>query len=466
MHHRKIRQAAFQTLLAGLLTATSLEVCLGQSASKEAPPRKVARLLWQDNETQSMRWADLERTDSNWSLKPQGIANAPTLDPEHQQFSQMQRLGQSLIVGVRDDEDGTLGSGWIAVDSGVSLEEHGDHFHAHYGAAPSITGLQLDADQGNPAHVYRIGNQVFLANDAKQGFTILGACSADTPKTNPPSAYTAKFHPGGGSHITLAAFEDRYCFATWPDREGENAGRVDIVSIAAKNAESLASFKVKSGGLHGATTNAKRIFFAPSDGVDWVDAGNWKPGNEPTVEHIDLGKDPESGKPYRTGAFENHLHYVLFAYGTGANSKIGMLDARSKDMKLASLALDATEGLALSTPVAFLAANDKHYAWVVHHRRGSNNEEKLTSIELDPNGDGRFDDARIHKQLAIGASKISNHSGMHGIALLADRRTACISMPGDSEIWIVSIYGMEILAKLKVGGTPTKLEAFGARADR
>ena len=151
MNHRKIRQAAFQTLLAGLLTANSLDDRLGQSASKEAPPRKVARLLWQDNETQSMRWADLERTDSNWALKPQGIANAPALDPEHQQFSQMQRLGQSLIVGVRDDEEGTLGSGWIAVDSGVSLEEHGDHFHAHYGAAPSTTGLQPHAEQGNPA---------------------------------------------------------------------------------------------------------------------------------------------------------------------------------------------------------------------------------------------------------------------------------------------------------------------------
>jgi hypothetical protein len=39
-------------------------------------------------------------------------------------------------------------------------------------------------------------------------------------------------------------------------------------------------------------------------------------------------------------------------------------------------------------------------------------------------------------------------------------------MPGDSEIWVVSIYGMEILAKLNVGGTPTKIEAFGARPDR
>lgn len=39
----------------------------------------------------------------------------------------MQRLGRSLIVGVRDDDHGAFSSGWIAVDSGVTLEEHGDH---------------------------------------------------------------------------------------------------------------------------------------------------------------------------------------------------------------------------------------------------------------------------------------------------------------------------------------------------
>jgi hypothetical protein len=38
-------------------------------------------------------------------------------------------------------------------------------------------------------------------------------------------------------------------------------------------------------------------------------------------------------------------------------------------------------------------------------------------------------------------------------------------MPGDGTLWIVSIYGMEVLAKLHVGGTPTKLETFGEAAD-
>ena len=51
MNLKKIRQAAFRSLLAGILSANSLEICLGQSASKETPPRKIARVLWQDNET-------------------------------------------------------------------------------------------------------------------------------------------------------------------------------------------------------------------------------------------------------------------------------------------------------------------------------------------------------------------------------------------------------------------------------
>lgn len=445
---------------ATLVAFTQLQNGFGQSVVKEAPPRKIARLVWQDNQTQSLRWADLERSNTDWSAKPQAIANAPWLDPEHQQFSQMQRLGRSLIVGVRDDDHGAFSSGWIAVDSGVTLEEHGDHYHAHYNNPPTIAASQLDTQQGNPAHVYRIGKRIFLANDSKQGFTILAASSSDAS-----SPFVSKFYTGGGSHITLASVDDRYCFATWPDREGDDAGRIDVVSISEESSGNIQSFKTQSGGLHGATSIANRVFFAPSDGIDWLDLGKWKPGQVPAVEHIDLGKDPESGKSYRTGAFETHSNYVLFTYGTGSNSKLGMIDSRNPSLKLDSLVIDATEGLALATPVAFRAGNDKHYAWIVHHRRGSENQEKLSSVELDPNGDGRFDDAKLHKQLAIGASKIANHSGMHDIALLPDRRTACISMPGEGAIWIVSIYSMEVLAKLDVGGNPTKLEAFGASAD-
>jgi hypothetical protein len=451
-------------LIAGLGLWTCLPSSFAQTNDKEATPRKIARLVWQDDATLTLRWADLERSLSDWSLKAHGIPNAPSLDIDRQKFSQMQRLGNSLIVGVRDDDEGQFSSGWIAVDSGVTLEEHGDHHHAHYNQAPSIAASRLDTQQGNPAHVYRIGKRVFIANDSKQGFTIL---AASPPDANSP--LVTKFYPAGGSHITLAAVADRYCFATWPDREGENAGRIDMVSILPDPTSSalpnqLASFKAHSGGLHGATSNSNRVFFAPSDGIDWVDAGRLNASLPPKVEHIDLGKDPGSGKPFRTGAFENLSNYVLFTYGTGVNSKLGLIDASSKDLCLDSLSIDPTEGLALATPVAFRAGNDKVYAWIVHHRRGSENQEVLTSVELDPNADGRFDDARIHKQLNIGASKIANHSGMHDIALLPDRRTACISMPGDGSIWIISIYSMEVLAKLNVGGTPTKLESFGGVA--
>jgi len=53
---------------------------------------------------------------------------------------------------------------------------------------------------------------------------------------------------------------------------------------------------------------------------------------------------------------------------------------------------------------------------------------------------------------------------MHGMTLLPDRRAACLTMPGSGSIWVVSIYGMEVLAKLPVSGSPSKIEAFGAVA--
>lgn len=459
MNTNHLKTIGLRSLLSGLGFLTPVHVGFAQSATKEPPPRKIARLVWQDDASQSLRWADLERSASEWSLKPQSIPNAPSLSQERHKLSQMQPLGQSLIVGVRDDDHGQFESGWFAVDSGITLEEHGDHHHAHFGRLPSVTAKQLDNQQGNPAHVYRIGNRIFLANDSKQGFTILAQASQDANKP-----FSTKFYSGGGSHITLAAVRDQYCFATWPDRDGEDAGRIDVVSISADSPGLIQSFRAHSGGLHGATSNSDRVFFAPSDGIDWIDTQQWKPDEVPKVEHIDLGKDPESGKPYRTGAFENHGSYVLFVYGSGSNSKLGMIDTRHKNLKLETLAIDSGQGLALGTPVAFRAGNDKDYAWIVHHRRGSENEENLTSIELDPNGDGSFSDARVHKQIPIGPSKIANHSGMHGMTLLPDRRAACLTMPGSGSIWVISIYGMEVLAKLPVSGSPSKIEAFGAVA--
>jgi hypothetical protein len=95
-----------------------------------------------------------------------------------------------------------------------------------------------------------------------------------------------------------------------------------------------------------------------------------------------------------------------------------LIDASKPKVQLIEMPLPAGEGLSLTTPKCFSAANGKDYAWVIHHQRNSEQVEKLTAIDLDPNGDKDFSDAAIVKTLELGPSKIEGHSGYHEVAVL------------------------------------------------
>src|SRR6056297_357196 len=137
-----------------------------------AQGRTVARLFWQDDADQTLRYGDLKKADSQWSLDPQTIAGFPSLDAAEQTLVQMQMDAGLILLGVHDRDDGTFGSGWVAIDSGAVEESHGDHSHWRFKQSPSVLQTLLDTDQGNPAHVYRYGKSFILANDKKNGFTV------------------------------------------------------------------------------------------------------------------------------------------------------------------------------------------------------------------------------------------------------------------------------------------------------
>ncbi len=124
----------------------------------------------------------------------------------------------------------------------------------------------------------------------------------------------AAFHAGGGGHITLAAHQGKLGFATWIDRDGDHKGQVDITALHPSGAKSVrGSFFLPSGGIHGAAECSGKVFFAPSDGLCWIDVPkgtSWKPADI-AVQHVSLGKKGE--QPVRTGAFtrmENHLGFT------------------------------------------------------------------------------------------------------------------------------------------------------------
>ncbi len=427
--------------------------------TKAVAPKRVARVFWQDRDTDSLKWGEVY-SGSQWSLKPAPVNGFPKLDVEQQDLVQMEQAAGILLVGVRDNDGGKFQSGWIAVDTGVREEEHGNHSHWKYAAVPSVKMRQLDANQGNPAHLYLYQGAFFMANDLRNGFTYLLPRDLAAAKPN-----AGRFYPGGGNHITMAAVDNAVCYSTWIDGGGPNAGRVDLVNLRKVGGESLAySFSLPSGVIHGATTNSGRVFFAPADGICWIDADPTlkQTASSVKVNHLSLGTDDETEKPLRTGAFENHRNWVLFTTGSGDSAALCLVDAKAQQPTVTKLKIPVEDGLSLVTPQAVLAAGGKRYAFIFQDRKDGEGTEYLTIVSLDPNGDRDLSDASILKTIPVGASKVDGHHGHHAVSFDSDGRLACFTNPGDGSIWVLSLLDLEIKAKLQVGGTPSAIAAIGA----
>lgn len=435
--------------LVALLNAACSASLLAQS------PRTLSRIVWQDAAEQKLKWGDIKK-GKDWSLIPEDIMGQPKLDPEKQKFVQMQSVDQLALAGIRDNEDGAFQSGWLAFRSGVTQQAHGDHFHWHYGAAPQTITKILDEHQGNPAHVYLYDNQFYIANDKKNGFTLVTPAMVGKPNSQPD-----RFYEAGGGHITMAAIQGKVAYSTWIDREGENKGRVDVVGLGSNSSRGY-HFHLPSGGIHGAITSSGKVFFAPSDGICWVaaDMGVSSSAEEVTVHHLSLGEN-EDGTPLRTGAFHNFGKLVLFTVRS-ASPELCMVDASSPKPTIARIVIPVASGNSLTTPKTIRSWTGERYAILFEESREGDKDERLHVVALDPNRDGKLSDAKLHKSIPVGKSLIEGHSGHHECVALSNRLVA-VSNPGDGTITIFSTSNWENQATLKVGGIPTRMITFGGK---
>lgn len=449
---------AIGAITAALLCAAAL------ADDKAKPPEPITRLFVQDMKTCSLKWADVTvGADKKPALGP--LAEVPgfnKLDPARQKLVQMRESGSLVCVGVRDDADGAFESGWVLIQSGVGYQDHGDHGHWTYKKAPAVIDSRLDSKQGNPAHLYKYDGWFYLANDKLNGYTRIDPGQYATDEARSLGKGKPLFVTGGGGHITLATVDNKVGYACWIDGGGPNKGRVDVtpVGIGAKP-EPAYSFALPSGGIHGATACAGKVFFAPSDGIDWVDADPSLKlkGEQVKVRHIDLGK--EGDKPRRTGAFATHGNFVLFVTGKEA-PHLAVVNAKATDPKPVLLPLAAKKGTHPVTPEVVTAADGKVYALVFHDRaKDSDADDALEVIALDPNGAGDFSDMKSVKALKVGKSAVEGHFGHHDLAFDADRRYGFFTNPGAGTLSVLSLKTLDVVATFAVGGTPAAIVARG-----
>ncbi len=435
----------------------SLSLALGGFALTHAQnnERTVARLFWQDASDQSLKTADLKRGQA-WSLQAAEVPGFPKLDADKQMHVLMQQAEGILLTGVHDVENGNFQSGWVAIDAGVIQEAHGDHFHWLYDAQPKLLTTRLDDQQGNPAHVYLHDGAFYLANDKKNGFTVVVPSQLRINQ----GANADRFVSAGGGHITLAVAKGQVAYSTWIDRDGDNVGRVDVVGLGSQSGRSY-HFHLPSGGIHGATTCSGKVFFAPSDGICWVEA-DLSLSKQPAsvvVNHVSLGEDA-GGNPRRTGAFETSGNYVLFNTGRGATTELCLLDAASPKPALMRVALSVAEGNSATTPTVVQSRTGESFALLFEESLSRELPEKLHVIALDPNRDGNYSDAKHRSSITVGHSLIEGHSGHHEATAIG-RAFVAFSNPGDGTITIVSTSDWAPQATLQVGGTPTRIIAVG-----
>ncbi len=159
---------------------------------------------------------------------------------------------------MRDDDDGAFESGWVLVKSGVICNDHGDHCHWTFKKQPTVIDSRLDKNQGNPWHLYLYDGRFFLATDKLNGYTRIDPAKYEEGKDKP------RFLRGGGNHITLAVVDDKVGYSTWIEGGGPNQGRIDVTPLTDRQkGEPKYSFKLPSGGIHGAIANSGKVFFAP-----------------------------------------------------------------------------------------------------------------------------------------------------------------------------------------------------------
>ena len=450
--------SAFAIGVTALLTQPAAHAQYGGS-------EQLIRVTWQDASDRSLHWGEFVQVGPSIVFQNQGkIAGFPALG-DSQSLGIMKRIDNMLVLGVRGGPAGQPQGGWLAVDLQVTEQPHGDHSDYTYGDAPRVTLTVLSDSKKCPIHLYAYNKEFYMANDPLNGFTRISPSKLMTGGDDALGV----FYRGGGGHITLAAVGKKVGYSTWMGKTESGKGKIDVVDLSKPGEESIAySFESPTPGLHGAITNSGRVFMAPADGIVWVDADlELKQSAESVkVNHLPLGKNSEDETPYRTGAFTDHKDWVMFLSGKDADAGLYMVQASAATPSVSKLLIETKPGLRLGMPECVTALSGKNYAMAFQSKRAGDATEQLTIIDLDPNQDKNFSDAKVEKSLDVGNGLVPGLRSYHAISFDDDERFAVFTNPADGEICLLSLDSLKIVSRQKVGGVPTGIVAVGGEASK
>ena len=428
-------------------------------------PEQLVRVTWQDAKDKSLHWGEFVQVGPSIVFQNQGkVLGFPALG-NGQALGTMERIDNMLVVGVRGGPPGQPQGGWLAVDLQVTEQPHGDHSDYTYGDAPRVTISVLSDSKKYPIHLYNYNKEFYMANDPLNGFTRI------SPRKLMAGGGDALgvFYRGGGGHITMAAVSKKVGYSTWMGETESGKGKIDVVNLDKPGEQSIAySFESPTPGLHGAITNSGRVFMAPSDGIIWVDADLELSGSAESVKvnHISLGKDPEDETPYRTGSFTDHKDWVMFMAGKDDDRGLCMVQASAETPSVSKLIVETKPGLNLGMPECVTALSGKNYAMAFQSKRAGDAVEQLTIIDLDPNQDRDFSDAKVEKSIEVGSGLVEGYRSYHSICFDDDEKYAVFTNPADGEICLLSLDKLKVISRQKVGGIPTGIIATGGEASK
>ena len=451
-------------ITAFVIVASSLSI-LPTAKAQHGGSEQLIRVTWQDAKDKSLHWGEFVKVGPSIVFQNQGkVAGFPTLG-DSQSLGTMKRIDNMLVLGVRGGSQGQPQGGWLAVDLKVTEQLHGDHSDYTYGDAPHVTLTALNDSRKYPIHLYEYNKEFYMANDPLNGFTRIDPNKLMAGGDDALGV----FYRGGGGHITMAAVNKKVGYSTWMGSTESGKGKIDVIDLAKPGEGSIAySIESPTPGLHGAITNSGRVFMAHADGIVWVDADLdlSQSAESVKINHLSLGKNPQDEQPYRTGAFTDHKDWVFFLAGEDKDAGLYMIQASASTPSVSKLLIETKPGLRLGMPECVTALSGRDYAMAFQSKRAGDAVEQLTIIDLDPNQDRDFSDAKIQTSIDVGSGLVEGYRSYHSISFCDDEAYAVFTNPADGEICLLSLDKLKVVSRQKVGGVPTGIIAIGGEASK